>query len=136
MYLPRWFAPKRLAPAHQALLVLRAFPGFEWRGGGCRCILRGALQPTEASEVYHISIRYQPDTVPLVHVNSPKIDEDAPHLYRNNSLCLFHPGIFDWHGGRTLARYVVPWTAVWLYFYEKWKELNVWLGPEVPHSPG
>jgi len=134
MRLPRWFSPRRLSPAHQALLVLKSFPGFEWREGGCRCVLRGGLQPTETSDVYQVSIQYQPDKTPQVFVTSPEIDEDAPHLYGDRSLCLFHPSIFDWHGGRSLADYIVPWTAMWLYFYEKWEELGAWFGPEVPHA--
>ena len=32
-----------------------------------------------------------------------------------------------------IARYIVPWAAAWLYFYEVWLDLGVWLGPEVPH---
>lgn len=135
MRLPRWFSPKRLSPAHQALLVLKNFPGFKWWGSGCECVLRGALRPAESSEVYQVCIRYQPDKIPLVNVISPEIDDDAPHLYGDRSLCLFHPSVFDWHGGRTLAIHIVPWTATWCYFYEKWQELGVWFGPEVPHTP-
>jgi hypothetical protein len=134
MHLPRWFSPKRLSPAHQALLVLENFPGFKWQGSGCQCFLRGALRPTSTSKVYQVNIRYQPDKIPLVNVAAPEIDEEAPHLYGDSSLCLFHPGVFNWHGRRTLARCIVPWTTMWLYFYEKWQELGVWFGPEVPHT--
>lgn len=134
MLAPRWFSPKRLTPAHQALLVVKVFPVFDWAVEGNQCILQGNLRPTGSSERYHITIQYRPDSIPAVFIADLEASEDIPHLYSDGSLCLFHPGVFNWHGRRTLLKYIVPWTASWLLFYEKWKELGVWLGPEVPHS--
>lgn len=135
MPVPRWFSPRRLSPAHQAVLVVKAFPVFDWEVRGSQCVLRGDLQPSDSSDTYHVNIQYRPDGTPFVFVSGLETAEYLPHSYSNRALCLYHPGIFDWHGRRTLMNYIVPWTASWLFFYEKWKELGVWLGPKVPHSP-
>lgn len=133
MRVPRWFPPKRLNPAHQALVVQQWFPGFTASVTCGRCVFRGTLQPTDQGERYRVHIRYRRGEIPRVHVMNPVIDEDAPHLHEDGSLCLFHPKVFHWHDGRLVAKHTIPWTAVWLYFYEKWLELGVWFGPEAPH---
>lgn len=133
MRVPHWFPPKRYNPAHQALMVQQLFPSFTVSGTCGQYVFRGTLQPINQAERYRVSIRYRQGEVPRVFVVDPEIDEDVPHLHQDGSLCLFHPKLFNWHGGRLIARYIVPWTAVWLYFYEKWRELGVWFGPEAPH---
>lgn len=33
-----------------------------------------------------------------------------------------------------IAETIVPWTALWLLYYELWLETDEWLGPEAPHQ--
>lgn len=131
----RWLRPKRLDPGLQVYIMRRFFPGFKCQGSCGRYVFRGYLQPCENSEVYQIAIHYQRGTVPRVFVTSPQLNEEAPHLFSDGALCLFHPLLFRWHEGHLIASRIVPLTAAWLLFYETWKKLGVWLGPEAPHAP-
>ena len=134
MYFYRWLRPRPLNPAVQIVLIQHFFPGFSYRGRCGRYVFRGALQPRPDGAVYHVEIRYTQGTTPKVFVIGPQLEEDAPHLFADGSLCLFHPQLFRWHGRRIVARWIVPRTAAWLYFYEHWLNLGVWLGPEAPHA--
>jgi hypothetical protein len=111
----------------------RAYPQFACRGTRGRYTFRGDLQPNAEGETYAVEVTCRPGAIPRVRVLSPVLDDDAPHRFKDGSLCLFHPRIFEWHGGRLVSDYIVPWTAAWLFFYEHWLDLGVWLGPEAPH---
>lgn len=133
---PRWHGPKRRDSGLQVLAMRKAYPQFTSHGGEGEYRFRGPLQPQEEGEAYSVDIYYQAGQSPTVFVRKPELEDDPPHTYKDNSLCLYHPSVFRWHEGRLIARYIVPWTKAWLYFYEQWLDLGVWYGPEVPHSDG
>lgn len=110
-----------------------AYPHFKAYRHQYGYVFRGKLQPTEESPSYTIVIKYRYGAAPKVFVTNPKLEESAPHTYKDGSLCLFNPRVFRWHDGLRISKYIVPWTAFWLYFYEEWLELGVWHGPEAPH---
>lgn len=110
-----------------------AYPDFEARRRKNGYVFRGELQPTDDSPCYAVVICYERGSIPKVFVADPEIDDEAPHLYDDGSLCLFNPRIFRWDDSCLVSRHIVPWAALWLYFYETWLELGVWLGPEAPH---
>lgn len=132
-YFLRWLRPKPLNPALQVFAMKWAYPNFEARRHENGYLFRGRLKPTDDSRIFVVTVKYSHGSHPKVYVNSPSIDEEAPHTYRDGSLCLFHPCMFYWHDGLRISSYIIPWVAYWLYFYEKWLELGVWLGPEAPH---
>jgi hypothetical protein len=72
--------------------------------------------------------------MPKVFVDSPEIVPNAPHRYSDRSLCLYWPEEFSWTSHQSLARTLVPWTALWLFHYEIWLSLGEWLAPESPHG--
>lgn len=84
--------------------------------------------------VYTVSITYRGDLRPIVKILNPKLVEDPPHLYQDQSLCLYHKSNYHWSGWKLIAKDIVPWTAAWIYFYEAWKQTGIWYGPEVEHS--
>jgi len=96
----------------------------------------GDLHVMPELPVYRVSIEYRGDNQPRVKVLSPTILPIAPHTYNGGeTLCLYHPSYFHWDCQKLIARHILRWTAVWIYFYEVWlqhPELG-WLGPEVPH---
>lgn len=56
------------------------------------------------------------------------------HFNGDGSLCLYHP-IFDLKGKPYLNLVeVIPWISEWVYYYDKYLEYRVWLGPEYPHN--
>ncbi|MDZ4258235.1 MAG: hypothetical protein U0974_02510 [Gemmatimonadales bacterium] len=48
---------------------------------------------------------------------------------------MYRPGEWRWNSSASLAETIVPWAALWLYYYEAWQVTGVWYGPEAPHSP-
>jgi hypothetical protein len=118
-------------------MAMRTYwPSFSSSGSCGQYVFRGPLQPSEDAERYGVKIRYQYGAAPRVTVTDPVLDEDAPHTYSDDSLCLYKPGVFQWHDGRLVAKCIVPWTSAWLLFYEGWQETGVWFGPEAPHTHG
>jgi hypothetical protein len=122
-------------PALQDLNIRAGFPGFVARSlaaGGA--IWQGTLQPRESSPVYHVVIRHSVDGIPKVHVTSPKLRPN-PHLYSDGSLCLYWPKEWSWRKDQLLAQTIIPWAALWLYFYELWLDTGEWLGPSSHQLP-
>lgn len=118
----------------QVASVRARFPGFSChRIGPNRYVFNGSIQPTEKSPIYHIRITFMLGYEPAAFVVAPTLHEDAPHLWEDGSLCLYHPNKFVWREDHLVADYTIPWVALWLYFYEQWLDLGVWLGPEAPH---
>jgi hypothetical protein len=55
------------------------------------------------------------------------------HVYRNLSLCLYHP-IIDKEPSETIPLVrMIPWITEWCVHYEEWKKYKVWLGREIKH---
>lgn len=122
---------KPLTVPQQNLKIMQRYPTFKNYKKG-RWV--GTLRPTPSSPIYTVAIVYMKFR-PRVYIISPEIDEYAPHLYPDNSLCLYHPSDQSYHENLFIADTIIPWTAEWLYYYEKWLEDEVWWAPEAPHSP-
>lgn len=98
----------------------------------------GSLQPSITSPIYTAKIVYRfagwHSKPPEVKIESPKIHSDAPHRYSDGSLCLYFPQDNDWSPSKFIAKTIVPWTALWLAFYEIWLDTDHWYGPEASHN--
>jgi hypothetical protein len=124
--------PRRRAlnPAKQALALSREFPGsrLELRRG--TLVWTGELQPTEISRSYRVRITLGNDRIPRVRVISPVLEtrpgESLPHVYRDDTLCLYTAG--EWDSSMLLAWTIVPWTTEWLINYEIWLAAGEWYG--------
>ncbi len=98
-------------------------------------IFTGNLQPHPNIEPYTVEITYRGGIDPEVKIISPNIDESNPHFYRSSkTLCLYRPDLFKWKKQFLISKYIVRWTAAWIYFYEVWLQTGVWYGPEAPHD--
>lgn len=129
---------QREQPVRQVTTVRRAFPQFRWkmtRSGGVDW--SGDLQPTPDSPRYHLRLLHEPDRVPRTWVVSPRLRSDAPHRYPDDqSLCLYWPKRWSWNHRESLAETIIPWAALWLYYYEIWLFTDEWPAPSSPHGPG
>lgn len=84
---------------------------------------------------YKVHLAYSPffsdhfDRIYIEGINyHPKI-----HLYRDLSLCLYHP-IIDRSPFEILPLVkIIPWISEWCINYENWKKYGVWLGDEIQH---
>jgi hypothetical protein len=93
--------------------------------------------PSPVGRDYGIRLEFgqgRPPTVD-VFVDAPDLRELAggrriPHLYRQRPprLCLWLPKTYEWQSWMRLDQTIVPWTALWLYYFEEWLESDEWMG--------
>jgi hypothetical protein len=124
---PRPVQPVTLAL--QDLHVRQRFPGFSYRRVGGEVIWRGSLQPRATSPAYRVGVSYRVGWIPEVRVLWPALATGAPHLYSDGTLCLYWPKEWVWRSHELIAETIIPWTALWLFFYELWLDTGEWLGP-------
>jgi len=112
----------------------QSFPNFKYfrKNGVVGWI--GKLQPTDKSAIYTVEILYHPRH-PRVYIRHPEVLKKAPHRYEDGRLCLYYPKDKSYTEKSIIAETIVPWTTLWLYYYEAWLEEGVWWGDEAPHSP-
>ncbi|OCA92601.1 hypothetical protein [Pseudobacillus wudalianchiensis] len=127
-----WFNNK-LSLSKQVIAMEKLFPSFEVSWKKNTVIWTGNLKPTEMSATYTIQISYSLDMKkPEIIVLSPKLkrreDEAIPHIYPEEKLCLFQPRKKEWTKETFIADTIVPWTSLWLYYYEMWHATGAWLG--------
>jgi hypothetical protein len=130
---------RRLWPRHtlgvreQLARMQGVYPHFRcWVRGAVLCA-EGDVRPTARSVAYTIRIEYRAGEPPDVYVRSPKLvprepGGRLPHVYPGDRLCLYLPGASEWTADMSLAHTILPWIAEWLFFYETWRVLGVWLG--------
>ncbi|MFN8418792.1 MAG: hypothetical protein U0528_06065 [Anaerolineae bacterium] len=116
----------------QILAMRQQFPQF-WYLPTIRSWI-GTLTPRKNKPItYLIKVMYPFGEYPQVRVLSPDIRHDAPHTYRDMTLCLYRPADESWTSAKLIANTIVPWTAEWLRYYEIWLNTGFWCGPEAPH---
>lgn len=92
------------------------------------------LKPTTVSKEYKIKIIAKRNSKNVnVFVVAPRVTQyedgkKVPHLYSNDSLCLFYPKYNEWKYTDLWSETLIPWTSLWLYYYEVWQETGEWLG--------
>jgi len=112
----------------------RLFPSAEVQ---CKCgkmeiIL--SLKPTDVSINYKVRLVAKKWNKSVdVFVEEPRIElfengEEVPHLYPNGSLCLYYPEYQERDYRDSWAETLIPWTSLWLFYYEIWKDTGNWLG--------
>lgn len=89
---------------------------------------------------YTVEVSYRLGDSPNVYVLDPALkkragsDEPIPHMYSATRLCLYLPRAGEWNKGMYLSQTILPWTSLWLYYYEVWHATGEWLGGGV-HLP-
>lgn len=98
------------------------------------------VKPTEASREYSIKLVAKQKIKSIdVYVIDPQIDtcEDGrkvPHMYPKGTLCLFYPNYKEWNYYDSWVKTIIPWTTLWLFYYEIWKETGEWVGGGIHDS--
>lgn len=120
----------------QQLLFLRANPSIEGEGTvrANKLTWTMTVQPTALARTYRACITYLPGETPSVQIVEPNLEDLAagrplPHVYRNPlRLCLYLPGTGEWKATKRLDQTIVPWTYIWLYYFEDWLGTDDWKG--------
>ncbi len=130
----RRFVKQRDLTVGQQTYVMRVrCPGFQCALERSCVTWTGYVQPTEMSSKYLIRIWYALGRRPRVSVLNPQLrrrslDEKIPHLFPGNYLCLYHPRYGEWLATMFIAETIIPWAALWLYYYEVWHATGTWYG--------
>lgn len=124
---------KILTARHQITCMRLHWPQFtsSWSGKFVRWV--GPIQPTPLSATYKVSVDYEVGLRADVRVIEPPLTmrpgaEKLPHVYSGNRLCLYLPGAGQWSASAPISETTIPWTSLWLYFYEVWHASGTWLG--------
>jgi len=100
-------------------------------------------RPTLLSRTYRVRIRYQERKgSPLVYVVDPDLSGLAkgrrvPHVYEQKParLCLYLPRTGQWSPDLRIVDTIVPWTYLWLFYFEEWLVSDEWKGGGEHPSP-
>ena len=129
--------PHRPLTAAQQFLNLRVNPISSGSGTlrAGHLTWRCAVTPTPVSRSYDLRIDYRQGHTPRAFVEAPNLVALAegrrlPHVYdqQPTRLCLYLPGTGEWTPALRLDQTVVPWAALWLYFFEDWLVSGEWKG--------
>lgn len=120
----------------QQLLFLRANPSINGEGKVRANKLTWLMdvQPTALARTYRASITYLAGETPSVQIVEPDLEllangRPLPHVYKNPlRLCLYLPGAGEWKATKRLDLTIVPWTYLWLYYFEDWLGTDDWKG--------
>lgn len=125
---------QRVLGLHEQLAFLRLYwPGFRSRVYGNALVSTGELCPSEMSATYKVRVDQLGGNRPEVRVIEPQLKRGEcgkriPHMYGQERLCLYLPGGKEWEPGDPIALTIIPWSSLWLYFYEVWHATGDWLG--------
>ncbi|EAQ02633.1 hypothetical protein OB2597_17992 [Pseudooceanicola batsensis HTCC2597] len=95
---------------------------------------RFRAQPTPLSRSYQVTLVLERDGTPEVRVVDPDLrllagGRDLPHIYHDpDRLCLYLPGTGQWDAGKRLDLTIIPWTYLWLIYFEEWLVSDDWKG--------
>jgi hypothetical protein len=132
----RFDQPRPLTVAQQ-FHNLKANPACAGDGRLCRNRLSWSfsIAPTPLSRWYGARIEYGQGDSPQVLIDDPDLTVLAdgrrlPHVYQQSPtrLCLFLPGSGEWGAWMRLDQTIVPWTALWLLYFEEWLFSREWAG--------
>jgi hypothetical protein len=132
-----------VAQQYHALRFSAAFPGGSGSVGHNVLRWRVGVTPSPVSRLYTLGISYKPPDTPNIHVFDPNLIDLAggrrlPHVYEQEptQLCLFLPGSGQWRRSLLIERTMLPWSVLWLFYFEEWLASNEWKGGGVHPSAG
>lgn len=129
----KYFQPKALTLGQQMAKMAALFPQFQcaWRRGRARWL--GPVKPSAMSEEYRVRVEYGIGESPKAWVLSPSLRprdgcNSIPHTYPGPRPCVFLPGSDEWRPDQYISDTIIPWTSLWLFYYEVWHATGEWLG--------
>lgn len=86
-----WNRGTVLTTATNRLLMQQLFPAFSYRWCKGVAIWRGPLQWEEEGQIYDVCVKMNGRTRPHVAIPGLPLVPRPPHLYPDNTLCLYYP---------------------------------------------
>ena len=129
-----FYKSRNLSIAEQDKRINTLFPNFSRKKiNSQKKEWTGYIQPTTKSKCYKIKIEYKFNQQPRITVLEPELvlargKNELPHVYSGNKLCLFSPENNEWTHRKFIADTIIPWTSLWLFYYEGWLYTGKWEG--------
>lgn len=125
-----------LTPAQQYLnLSVNPICPGHGASGPSGLVWRFQTSPDPLGRLYDLRIAQAPRRRPRVYVDAPDLRGIAggrrlPHVYSQSpvSLCLYLPGTGEWEPWMPIDRTLVPWSILWLGYFEDWLHSDDWKG--------
>lgn len=122
-----------------AHLLKECFPGGMLKVSKTELTWEGQLRPSSISQPYTVRIQYSLGKLPNIDVLTPDLQAIAdaikpgrtiPHVYSTTPMriCVYRPSKNEWNPTDNLATSMIPWTCMWLSFFEDWVFTDVWSG--------
>lgn len=129
----RFIKSKPITLVTQKEDIIAKYPAFLVSGDYKSIKIIGELQPTARSLTYKFELKYGLDWTPRVRIISPvllknSLNEKIPHMYSQKLLCLYRLKYEEFTKSCLLSETIIPWTSMWLYYYEMWHVTGKWLG--------
>lgn len=127
-----------LSVREQGAWMRQYHPSFKTEATNRTLRSTGILRPTSASRKYLVTIIYEAGRRPAAYVDGLRTRDDRepiPHTYAPDRPCLFYPAGREWRSDMMIATTIIPWLALWLYYYEVWLATGNWAGSSIPHKP-
>lgn len=128
---------RKILTLAQQHLFLRANPllvGADGRLTATEIVWKFDACPDPLSRTYRLRLHYTLGTPPTVTVHSHDLralsgGREPPHLYHDpDRLCLYLPGTGEWDRSQRLDQTIVPWSFLWLAYFENWLATDEWGG--------
>lgn len=129
----KFYNTQRLSLAQQDFAMRSLFPNFVAHRLKNGLVWIGELNPSGKAGAYKVKVNYSIHRRPKVWVLDPPLlkrsdEEEIPHLYPDGSVCLYLPWNNEWNRNLLIARTIIPWISLYLYFYEIWHITGEWMG--------
>ena len=117
-----------------AIEVKKHFPSAKISYKCNKLVIDLILKPTDMSINYKVRLVAKQGCQTVgVFVKDPQVypyekGKKVPHLYSDGALCLYYPKHQEWNYRDSWAETLIPWAALWLFYYEIWRETGSWLG--------
>ena len=115
----------------QGLGLKTKFPDSTFKIRGKLLVWEGWVKPREESRKYLLCLNYIIGASPRIWVVDPPLHETIdklPHVYAGNRLCLYQPKEWWWSKTFSIAKYLIPWAILWIYYYEIFQITGEWEG--------
>jgi hypothetical protein len=128
---------RRPLTAAQQFFNLRANPicAGEGRVHAGQLSWRYETSPSTLSRRYRVRIEFRHGGDPDAFIDDPDLGllaghRPLPHVYaqKPTRLCLYLPHRYEWQSWMRIDQSVVPWTALWLFYFEYWLASGEWKG--------
>jgi hypothetical protein len=124
---------KRVHGLHEQAANIRLIcPNFTYHVARGVLVGKGTIRPAPHCNTYVFEITYRMGEQPTLKIIDPPLccradEPKIPHTYGPDEPCVYRPGI-DWSEKDLIGSTIIPWLATWLFYYEIWQAVGVWLG--------